>query len=48
MGRDNEPLFWVPVEHRVNLYVPSPRVVLKIPEEETTRVDLSNSRLRRK
>jgi len=45
VGRDNEPLFWVPVEHRVNLDVPSPRVVLGIPEEMATWVDISNSRL---
>jgi len=48
VGRDNEPLFWVPVEHRVNLYVPSPRVVLGIPRKNATKVDLSNSRLGRK
>jgi len=45
MGRDNEPLFWVPVEHRDNLYVQSSSV---IPRKKTTRVDLSNSRLGRK
>ena len=45
VGRDNEPLFWVPVEHRVNLDMPSPRVVLGIPEEMATWVDISNSRL---
>jgi len=47
VGRDNEPLFWVPVEHRVNLYVPSSRVVLGIPRKNATKVDLSNSRFGR-
>jgi len=42
---DNEPLFWVPVEHREILRVQSSRV---IPRKETTRVDLSKSRLCRK
>ena len=41
MGRDNEPLFWVPVEHRVNLYVPSYRVVIGVPQRKATSVDLS-------
>ena len=48
MGRDNEQLFWVPVEYRVNLYVPSPRVVLGITRKKATSMDLSNSRLGRK
>jgi len=48
MGRDNEPLFWVPVEHRVNLYVPSYRVVIGVPQRKVTSVDLSKSRLGRK
>ena len=42
---DNEPLFWVPVEHREILRVKSSRV---IPRKKTTRVDLSKSRLCRK
>jgi len=45
MGRDNEPLFWVPVEYRKSLCVQSSRV---IPRKKTTRVDLSKSRLCRK
>jgi len=48
VGRDNEPLFWVPVEHRENLCVPSPRVVPGTPRKKATVVDLSNSRLGRK
>ena len=45
VGRDNEPLFWVPVEHRDNLSVPSHRVVIGAPQRKATSVDLSNSRL---
>jgi len=45
MGRDDEPLFWVPVEHRENLCLQSSRM---IPRKKTTRVDLSKSRLCRK
>jgi len=45
VGRDNEPLFWVPVEHRESLCVQSSRV---IPRKKTMRVDLSKSRLGRK
>jgi len=45
VGRDNEPLFWVPVEHRKSLGVQSSRV---IPRKKTTRVGLSKSRLCRK
>jgi len=48
VGRDNERLFWVPVEHRKNLYVLLPRVILGIPRKKETVVDLSNSRLGRK
>jgi len=48
VGRDDEPLFWVPVEHRENLYMPPPRVVPGIPRKKETVVDLSNSRLGRK
>jgi len=48
VGRDNQPLFWVPVEHRENLCMPPPRVVPGIPRKEETVVDLSNSRLGRK
>jgi len=45
VGRDNEPLFWVSVEHRENLWVQSSRT---IPRKKTTRADLSKSRLCRK
>ena len=45
VGQNNEPLFWVPVEHRKSLCVQSSRV---IPRKKTTRVDLSKSRLCRK
>jgi len=45
VGQDNEPLFWVPAEHRKSLCVQSSRV---IPRKKTTRVDLSKSRLCRK
>ena len=45
VGRDNQPLFWVPVEHRKNLWVQSYRT---IPGKKETVVDLSNSRLGRK
>jgi len=48
VGRDDEPLFWVPVEHRKNLCVLLPRVVLGMPGKKETVVDLSNSRLGRK
>ena len=47
MGQDNEPLFWVPVEHRKSLCVLLPRVVLGIPRKKETFVDLSNSRFGR-
>jgi len=45
VGLDNEPLFWVPVEHRDNLSVPSHRVVIGASQRKATSVDLSNSRL---
>jgi len=48
VGRDNQPLFWVPAEHRENLYVLLPGVVLGIPGKKETVVDLSTSRLGRK
>jgi len=47
MGQDDEPLFWVPVEHRKDVYVPRSRVVIKAPKISTI-LDLSNSRLGRK
>jgi len=48
VGRDNQPLFWVPVEHRKNLCMLLPRVVPGIPRKKETVVDLSTSRLGRK
>jgi len=48
VGQDNEPLFWVPVEHRESLCVLLPRVVFGTPRKKTTAVDLSNSRFGRK
>ena len=47
MGEDNEPLFWVPIEHRKDVYVPRCRVVIKAPQISTI-LDMSNSRLGRK
>jgi len=47
VGRDDEPLFWVPVEHRGNLYMLLPGVVLGIPGKKEMVVDLSTSRLGR-
>jgi len=47
MGEDNEPLFWVPVEHRKDVYVPRCRVVIKAPQIPTI-LDMSNLRLGRK
>jgi len=47
MGQDDEPLFWVPVEHRKDMYVPPCRVVIKAPQISTI-LDMSNSRLGRK
>jgi len=47
IGQDNEPLFWVPIEHRKDMYVPQCRVVIKAPQISTI-LDLSNSRLGRK
>ena len=48
VGRDIEPLFWIPVEHRKNLCMPPPIVVPGIPRKKETVVDVSNSRLGRK
>jgi len=47
MGQDNEPLFWVPVKHRKDVYVPPCKVVIKALKISTI-LDLSNSRLGRK
>ena len=45
MGQDDEPLFWVPVEHREHLCVPPFRLVVEAPHIHSTVLDLSNSRL---
>jgi len=45
MDQDDEPLFWVPIEHRDSLYVSTPRVVFEVPRMKETNVDLSQSRL---
>ena len=47
MDQDNELLFWVPVEHRKDVYVPPCRVVIKAPQISTI-LDFSNSRFGRK
>jgi len=47
MGQDNEPLFWVPVEHREHLCMPPFKMVIE-GSEISTMLDLSNSRLGRK
>jgi len=46
MGQNDEPLFWVPIEHRKDVYVPPCRVVIKAPEVPTI-LDFSNSRFGR-
>ena len=46
IGQDDEPLFWVPIEHRKDVYVPPCRVVIKAPEVPTI-LDFSNSRFGR-
>jgi len=43
MGQDDEPLFWVPIEHRKDVYVPPCRVVIKAPQISTI-LNFSNSR----
>jgi len=45
MGQDDEPLFWVPVEHREHLCVPPFRLVVEAPHIHSTVLDLSNLRL---
>ena len=47
MSEDDEPLFWVPIEHRKDVYVPWCRVVIKASQISTI-LDMSNSRLGRK
>ena len=46
IGQDDEPLFWVPIEHRNDVYVPPCRSVIK-PLQISTILDFSNSRLGR-
>ena len=46
MGQDNEPLFWVPIEHRKDVYAPPCNVMIKAPEVPTI-LDFSNSRFGR-
>jgi len=45
IGQDHESLFWVPVEHRRDLYAPPSKVVIKAPQINSTILDLTNSRL---
>jgi len=45
MDQDNAPLFWIPSEHRESLWVPLPRVVIKMLREMATGLDLSCSML---
>jgi len=47
MDQDDEPLFWVPVEHRKYLYVPPFRVVIE-GSQITPILDFSNARLGRR
>jgi len=43
MGRDDEPLFWVPIEHRKDVYAPPCNVMIKASQVPTI-LDFSNSR----
>ena len=45
MDQDGAPLFWVPSEHREFLWVSRPRVIIGVPREKATMLDLSSSRL---
>jgi len=47
MGQDDQPLFWVPIEHRKDVYVPPCRVVIK-PLQISTILDFYKSRFGRK
>jgi len=47
MGQDDEPLFWVPIEHRKDVYVPPCNVMIKTSRVPTI-LDFSNSRFGRK
>jgi len=46
MGQDDEPLFWVPAEHREHLYVPPFKVVIE--GSQITILDFSEARLGRR
>ena len=48
MDQGRKPLFWVPVENREELYVPPFKMVIGVPQMNSTVLDLSNSRLGRK
>ena len=46
MGQDDEPLFWVPIEHRKDVYAPPCNVMIKAFQVPTI-LDFSNSRFSR-
>jgi len=46
MGQDDEPLFWVPIEHRKDVYAPPCNVMIKASQIPTI-LDFSNSRFGR-
>jgi len=46
MGQDDEPLFWVPIEHRKDVYAPPCNVMIKASQVPTI-LDFSNSRFGR-
>jgi len=46
MGQDDEPLFWVSVENRKHLYVPSPTVLIE-GSQISTILDCSHSKFGR-
>ena len=46
MGQDDKPLFWVPMEHRKDVYVPPCRVVIEAPQIPTM-LNFSKSRFGR-
>jgi len=47
IGQDDEPLFWVPIEHRKDVYAPPCNVMIKASQVPTI-LDFSNSRFGRK
>jgi len=47
IGQDDEPLFWVPIEHRKDVYAPPCSVMIKASQVPTI-LDFSNSRFGRK